>query len=70
MKRPLLIVVAVVFAMLLLVVGYLGGRHQGMPNHAGASTQAVSSGSVDKVPMSARTALGCQNAPIIFLPSG
>ncbi len=49
MKRPLLIAVAVVFAMLLLVVGYLGGPHQGPPNHAAASTPAVSPGTVDKV---------------------
>ncbi|MEO5558510.1 MAG: efflux RND transporter periplasmic adaptor subunit [Dokdonella sp.] len=49
MKRPLLIVVAVVFAILLLVVGYLGGRHQGTSNRAGASTAAVSPSTVDEV---------------------
>ena len=49
MKRPLLILVAVLFAMLLLVVGYLGGRHHGTATPPSASTQAASPGSVDKV---------------------
>jgi Cu(I)/Ag(I) efflux system membrane fusion protein len=49
MKRPLLISIAVLFAILLLVIVYLGGRRHGTPAPASASTRATSPASVDKV---------------------